>query len=275
VGEAGRSSLHGKRVVITRAKEQSEDLFQRLLALDAVPICAPLIQFAAADESGPLDVALRNLDRFDWLFLTSQNALRFVLERAKVLGISLTQQATAIRVATVAPVTAAAAEKAGLHVSYVSLKHQGIGLAEELGPQLKGRRVLLPRSDKAGRELPDALRKVGAEVDDLIAYRTIETQTDDNKLPDIVRQGEMDAIVFYSPSAVHHFLDIFRRGHTEMAKQKTLFVAIGPVTAAVLRESGVERIAQAADTATGAVLEALSGAFGSAAPRTSAGAKLE
>ena len=261
--------------MITRAKEQSGDLFQRLLALDAVPICAPLIRFAPADESGPLDVALRNLERFDWLFLTSQNALRFVLERARVLGISLTQQATAIRVAAVAPVTAAAAEKAGLQVSYISMKHQGIGLAEELGPQLKGRRVLLPRSDKAGRELPEALRKVGAEVVDLIAYRTLETQTGDNKLPDIVRQGEMDAIVFYSPSAVHHFLDILRSEQTEMAKRKTLFVAIGPVTAAALRESGVKRIAQAADTATGAVLEALSGAFGSAAPKTSAGAKPE
>ena len=275
MGEAGRPSLHGKRVVITRAKEQSEDLFRGLLALDAVPICAPLIRFAPANESGPLDVALRNLDRFDWLFLTSQNALRFVLERAKVLGISLEQQATAIRVAAVAPVTAAAAEKAGLQVSYISMKHQGIGLAEELGPQLKGRRVLLPRSDKAGRELPEALRKVGAEVVDLIAYRTLETQTGDNKLPDIVRQGEMDAIVFYSPSAVHHFLDILRSEQTEMAKRKALFVAIGPVTAAALRESGVERIAQAADTATGAVLEALSGAFGSAAPKTSAGAKPE
>jgi len=275
VGEAGRSSLHGKRVVITRAKEQSGDLFQRLLALDAVPICAPLIRFAPADESGPLDVALRNLDGFDWLFLTSQNALRFVLERARVLGISLTQQATAIRVAAVAPVTAAAAEKAGLSVSYVSMKHQGIGLAEELGPQLQGRRVLLPRSDKAGRELPEALRKVGAEVVDLIAYRTLETQTEENKLPDIVRQGEMDAIVFYSPSAVHRFLDILRSEQAEIAKRKTLFVAIGPVTAAALRESGVKRIAQAADTATGAVLEALSGAFGSAAPKTSAGAKLE
>jgi len=275
VGEAGRSSLHGKRVVITRAKEQSGDLFQRLLALDAVPICAPLIRFAPADESGPLDVALRNLDDFDWLFLTSQNALRFVLERARVLGISLTQQATAIRVAAVAPVTAAAAEKAGLAVSYVSMKHQGIGLAEELGPQLQGRRVLLPRSDKADRELPEALRKVGAEVVDLIAYHTLETQTEENKLPDIVRQGEMDAIVFYSPSAVHRFLDILRSEQTEMAKRKTLFVAIGPVTAAALRESGVKRIAQAADTATGAVLEALSGAFGSAAPKTSAGAKLE
>ena len=275
MGEAGRSSLHGKRVVITRAKEQSGDLFQRLLALDAVPICAPLIRFAPADESGPLDVALRNLDGFDWLFLTSQNALRFVLERARVLGISLTQQATAIRVAAVAPVTAAAAEKAGLSVSYVSMKHQGIGLAEELGPQLQGRRVLLPRSDKAGRELPEALRKVGAEVVDLIAYRTLETQTEENKLPDIVRQGEMDAIVFYSPSAVHRFLDILRSEQAEIAKRKTLFVAIGPVTAAALRESGVKRIAQAADTATGAVLEALSGAFGSAAPKTSAGAKLE
>ena len=275
MGEAGRSSLHGKRIVITRAKEQSEDLFQRLLALDAVPISAPLIRFAPAEESGPLDVALRNLDGFDWLFLTSQNALRFVLERARVLGISLTQQATAIRVAAVAPVTAAAAEKAGLPVSYVSMKHQGIGLAEELGPQLKGRRVLLPRSDKADRELPEALRKVGAEVVDLIAYHTLETQTEENKLPDIVRQGEMDAIVFYSPSAVHRFLDILRSEQTEMAKRKTLFVAIGPVTAAALRESGVKRIAQAADTATGAVLEALSGAFGSAAPKTSAGAKLE
>ena len=275
MGEAGRSSLHGKRVVITRAKEQSGDLFQRLLALDAVPICAPLIRFAPADESGPLDVALRNLDDFDWLFLTSQNALRFVLERARVLGISLTQQATAIRVAAVAPVTAAAAEKAGLQVSYVSMKHQGIGLAEELGPQLQGRRVLLPRSDKADRELPEALRKVGAEVVDLIAYHTLETQTEENKLPDIVRQGEMDAIVFYSPSAVHRFLDILRSEQTEMAKRKTLFVAIGPVTAAALRESGVKRIAQAADTATGAVLEALSGAFGSAAPKTSAGAKIE
>ena len=275
MGEAGRSSLHGKRIVITRAKEQSEDLFQRLLALDAVPISAPLIRFAPAEESGPLDVALRNLDGFDWLFLTSQNALRFVLERARVLGISLTQQATAIRVAAVAPVTAAAAEKAGLAVSYVSMKHQGIGLAEELGPQLQGRRVLLPRSDKADRELPEALRKVGAEVVDLIAYHTLETQTEENKLPDIVRQGEMDAIVFYSPSAVHRFLDILRSEQTEMAKRKTLFVAIGPVTAAALRESGVKRIAQAADTATGAVLEALSGAFGSAAPKTSAGAKIE
>ena len=273
MGEAGRPSLHGKRVVITRAEEQSEDLFQGLLALDAVPICAPLIRFAPANESDPLDVALRNLDRFDWLFLTSQNALRFVLERAKVLGISLKQQAPAIRVAAVAPVTAAAAEKAGLQVSYVSMRHQGIGLAEELGPQLKGRRVLLPRSDKAGRELPDALRKVGAEVVDLIAYRTLETQTGDKNLPDIVRRGEMDAIVFYSPSAVNHFADILGGREVERARDDMLFVAIGPVTASALKEAGAGRIVEAADTDTASVVDALSRALDSAAPGSSAGAK--
>ena len=258
---------------MTRAKEQSEDLLKRLLALGAIPICAPLIQFAPLEESVALDVALRNLDRFDWLFLTSQNALRFVLDRAKVLGLSLTERVGAIRVAAVAPVTAAAAEKAGLRVSYVANKHQGMGLAEELGPQLQGQRVFLPRSDRAGRELPDALRKSGAEVADVIAYRTLETHGRENNLRGILRRGEMDAIVFYSPSAVHHFVDILGSEQIEIERDKALFVAIGPVTAAALREAGVGRIVQAADTETGAVLEALSRAFDSAEPRTSAGAK--
>ena len=274
MGDAARSPLHGKRVLITRAEEQSQDLFQRLRDLDAVPVCAPLIRFALVEESGPLDAALRNLDRFDWLFLTSQNALRFVLERSRVLGVSLTQAASAIRVAAVAPVTAAAAEKAGLHVAYVANKHQGIGLAEELGPQLLGRRVLLPRSDHAGRQLPDALRKVGAEVEDVIAYRTLETQSGANNLRDMVRRGAIDAIVFYSPSAVQHFSDILGSEQAEMAGDQMLFVAIGPVTAGALRESGVMRIVQSADTGTRAVVEALRQAFDSAASSTSAGAQL-
>jgi len=274
VGDAARSPLYGKRVLITRAEEQSQDLFQRLRDLDAVPVCAPLIRFALVEESGPLDAALRNLDRFDWLFLTSQNALRFVLERSRVLGVSLTQAASAIRVAAVAPVTAAAAEKAGLHVAYVANKHQGIGLAEELGPQLLGRRVLLPRSDHAGRQLPDALRKVGAEVEDVIAYRTLETQSGANNLRAMVRRGAIDAIVFYSPSAVQHFSDILGSEQAEMAGDQMLFVAIGPVTAGALRESGVVRIVQAADTGTRAVVEALRQAFDSAASSTSAGAQL-
>jgi len=261
VGDAARSPLYGKRVLITRAEEQSQDLFQRLRDLDAVPVCAPLIRFALVEESGPLDAAL-------------QNALRFVLERSRVLGVSLTQAASAIRVAAVAPVTAAAAEKAGLHVAYVANKHQGIGLAEELGPQLLGRRVFLPRSDHAGRQLPDALRKVGAEVEDVIAYRTLETQSGANNLRDMVRRGAIDAIVFYSPSAVQHFSDILGSEQAEMAGDQMLFVAIGPVTAGALRESGVVRIVQAADTGTRAVVEALRQAFDSAASSTSAGAQL-
>lgn len=269
VGETARSSLQDKRVLITRAREQSESLFRRLLALGAVPICAPLIEFAPVEDTRLLDAALRKLGRFDWLFLTSQNALRFVLERANILGISLGGAAGRPRVAAVAPVTAAAAEKAGLQVHYIANKHQGIGLAEELGPQLKNRRVLLPRSDRASRELPDALRQAGAEVEDVIAYRTLESEVAETDVRESVKRGEIDAVVFYSPSAVRHFTDIV--GSHE--RGNVLFVAIGPVTASALKESGTGRIVQAADTDTAAVVEALSRALDSAAPRTSAGAK--
>jgi len=273
VGETARPPLRDKRVLITRAKEQSEGLFQRLLALGAVPICAPLIQFAPVEDSRDLDAALRNLNRFDWLFLTSQNALRFVLERADFLGISIGAAASRLRIAAVAPVTAAAAEKAGLEVGYVADKHQGIGLAEELGPQLKNRRVFLPRSDRASHELPDALRKAGAEVEDVIAYRTLETEAAGNHVRESVKRGGIDAIVFYSPSAVNHFADILGGREVERARDDMLFVAIGPVTASALKEAGAGRIVEAADTDTASVVDALSRALDSAAPGSSAGAK--
>lgn len=265
--------MHGRRVLITRAREQSESLIQQLLAIGAIPLCAPLIQFAPPEDSAPLDQALRNLDSFDWLFLTSQNALSFILERAVRLEVSLTEGTGGMRVAAVAPVTAATAEKAGLRVSYVSKKHQGIGLAEELGSQLKGKRVFLPRSDKASRELPEALRNAGAVVEDVTAYRTLRTQTADQEVAGIVKRGEVDAIVFFSASAVQHFADIV--GSEQMARtaEKTLLVAIGPVTAEALKESGAGQILQAADTETGAVLDTLTRAFDSSASKSSTGAR--
>ena len=274
MGETSQSPLYEKRILITRAKEQSESLFQQLLALDAIPICAPLIQFAPPEDSDPLDRALRNLGSFDWLFLTSQNALRFVLERAELIGVSLTGAPCKFHVAAVAPVTAAAAERAGLRVEYVSKKHQGIGLAEELGPRLNGLRVFLPRSDKASTALPVALERAGAQVEDVIAYRTLQTQTADEWLAHIVSRGEIDAMVFFSPSAVHYLAEILGSDEMEKAKQRILVVAIGPVTAKALMESGFARISQAPDTETNAVLSTLAQAFDSAAPGTSSGVEL-
>ena len=272
MGETSRSPLFQKRVLITRAQEQSEPLFRKLLDLKAIPICAPLIQFAPAEENGPLDQALLNFGSYDWLFLTSQNALRFVLERAAALGISLPNM-DRVRVAAVAPVTAAAAEKAGLRVSYVSRNHQGIGLAEELGEQLNGLRIFLPRSDKASPQLPEALRDKGAQVTEVIAYSTLQTTSADEWLSYLLKRGEVDAIVFFSPSAVHHFADILGTNEWAIARSKVVFVSIGPVTTAALRESGLEAVHQAKDTDTSLVVEALSRAFDSAMQNASTGAK--
>jgi uroporphyrinogen-III synthase len=272
VAEAAQSPLFQKRVLITRAEEQSGPLFTQLLALAAIPVCTPMIQFAPAEDSGPLDEALRNFGKFDWMFLTSQNALRFVLERAAALGIAL-DGASGVRVAAVAPVTAAAAEKAGLRVSYVSKRHRGVALAEELGGQLKGQRVFLPRSDKAGSDLPEALRNAEAEVTDVVAYSTLQTRTADEWLSYVLKRGEIDAMVFFSPSAVHHLADIFVSGQLGNAAANIVIVSIGPVTTQALQESGFEMVRQARDTDTESVVEALVQAFEFAAIRSSRGAK--
>src|ERR1700682_6234003 len=133
VREGTRASLAGKRVVVTRAAQQSASLARALQEAGAIPIALPLLAFAAPEDCTGLDAALRQAQGFDWLLLTSQNAVVALQERCAALQISLHDIFAKVRVAAVGPATAAACESAGLKVSYVPSRHQGVALAEELG----------------------------------------------------------------------------------------------------------------------------------------------
>jgi uroporphyrinogen-III synthase len=76
VGETAARALAGKRVVVTRAAEQSESLLTALREQGAIAIALPLVAYAQPDDLRPLDDTIRNLGRYDWVFLTSQNAVR-------------------------------------------------------------------------------------------------------------------------------------------------------------------------------------------------------
>src|SRR5712664_4619709 len=130
-----------------------------------------MIAFHPPSDVAPLDKALRNMRSFDWLLLTSANAVRALLERAQSLGVDVTNSFAALRIAAVGPVTAEAARRAGLPVTRVAIKHQGLALAEEFASEFARKRILLPRSNLASAELPDALRRVGAIVTEVVAYR--------------------------------------------------------------------------------------------------------
>ena len=264
MAKTATSPLAGKRIVVTRAAEQTDSLCRELQTRHAVPILFPLIGFAPPDDFAPLDSALRDLSQFDWLFVTSQNVLRVLLERSAALALSLREAARGLRVAAVGPSTANAAKDAGLSVSHVAANQSGLALAEELEAELLGCHVFLPRSDRANPDLPEALRRFGVEVTEVIAYRTVRPADPDPVTLAQLSNGEADAVLFFSPSAVPHLKELLGEPQFRALQEKAIFAAIGPVTARSLRDAGVERIVSAAETSASAVVGALEEFFTSA-----------
>lgn len=260
MAETAVKALAGKRVVVTRAAEQGEPLIAALREQGAVPIVLPLVAFAPPDDWAPLDEAIRNLGKYDWVFLTSQNALRALQARSASLELPLSKALNGVRIAAVGPATAEAAQIAGLKVAYVATKHQGVALAEELATQVKEKRVLLPRSDRANHGLVDTLVRLGAGVTEVIAYKTIAPDHDVQSQKIALREGA-DAVLFFSPSAVHHFFDLLGRARFLDFSQEAAFAAIGPVTEKALRDAGVTRIVVARDATVAAAIEALAHFF--------------
>lgn len=259
MAETLASPLAGKTVVITRAAAQSGKLLEQLTSRNAKVKLLPLVSFAPPEDFAEMDEVLTRLDSFDWIVFTSANAVQAVERRRQQIAADTASAPTTPRVAAVGPATAEEAEHAGFSVDYVAINHSGAGLAEELKNELTGRKVFLPRSDRANAELPSALRKRGAVVTELIAYRTLPPSEADRESVQESLKGGVDGILFFSPSAVHHFVELLGRERLEALQGRAVMVAIGPTTARALSAAGVQRIARAADTTAEAVVESLEG----------------
>ena len=233
----------------------------------------PLVSFANPEDFAPLDAAIAVVEQFDWMILTSAQAVRAVVRRSRDLKRSLNQFGGKLRIACVGPVTAKAARQAGLPVEFVAETHNGVALADELGSRLEGSRVFLPRSDRTNPDLPVALKRHGAQVTEVIAYRTLRpTEVDQRSLTKIA-EGEADAVLFFSPSAVQHFAELCGNEQLHVLQDKLAITAVGPVTAKALREAGVQGIVAARDTTAASVIEALEEHFAGMVKQVPTGVK--
>ena len=245
---------------------------QELAARGAIPDLLPLISFGEPEDSAPLNRAIAAIAEFDWLILTSAQAVRALMQRCADLRAPLTRANRHLRVACVGPVTAGEARNANLPVEYVAETHNGVALAEELDGRLRGAKVLLPRSDRANPDLPLALKQNGAEVTEVVVYRTLRPAGMGKEELKTVLDGKADAILFFSPSAVQHFGELVGVEQLRVIQDKLAITAVGPVTARALREAGLERVIVSADTSGASVLETLEKHF-AAAKAAPAGAK--
>ncbi len=251
--DAHEKPLAGKRIVVTRAPDQAGELVRTLEHMGAEIVALPAVAFESPVDSKPLDRALGELRSFDWVIFTSQNAVRFVALRLEQLGIPPTIR----RVAVVGPATEEAARLQGFHVDYVATNHTAHALARELRESLAGGKVLVPRSDRAGDHIAVALREGGAQVTDVVAYRTVAPEAPDQAVLDRIRAAEIDVTIFASPSAFHNLDSFLGAGELVKLAEHVQFAAIGPTTAKAMREAGVRVHIEAEEASAAGLADAI------------------
>jgi uroporphyrinogen III methyltransferase/synthase len=234
--------LAGKRVVVTRAPEQAAEFVAQLESYGAEVLLLPSIRIAPPENLAALDRAVVELESFDWVIFTSRNAVKFFASRFPLVGITrerMNQLTLAPKVAVIGASTHNEALSIGFLPDVEAHESRSEVLAAELSDQLRGKRVLLPRGDRADSSLPRALEAAGANVVEVIAYRTIRPESFDPAVVEAIRAGEVDAITLFSPSACETLLAEIGLETLSRHSSKIRIASIGPTTSNAVREGGL------------------------------------
>jgi uroporphyrinogen III methyltransferase/synthase len=245
-----RRPLAGKRIVVTRARAQASSLSARLRELGADVIEMPAIRIEPLDPA-PLYRALDALSGYDWVVFTSQNAVELVWREMRARGLDARSLGHA-RVVAIGRATADALLDRGLAADVVPEQFVAESLVEALRRRddVAGRRVLLARAAGARSVLPDGLRALDAQVDEVPIYRTVLDGDGAARVAARLRAGEIDLVTLTSSSTVEFFVEAVG---AEAARTAPV-ASIGPVTSRTARSLGLRVDAEAEEaTITGLV----------------------
>jgi len=251
--------LSGIRVLVGRARHQVSKLSAGLRELGGQVIEIPFIEIRKPGSYKPLDSALRKIQNYDWLILTSVNGVDALWGRVGRLGLSL-RDMRHLRIAAIGPATKQAIEGRGLKVTIVPKEYVAESVVKSLRARVKGKCVLLARAKVARDVIPRELRQLGAEVDVAEAYETVVPKTSGRQLRSVLENSTRrpDVITFTSSSSVRNFVSLLSVGENPHPfaknakgwgtlrnnRRATLvdgiqFASIGPVTSSTLHEFGL------------------------------------
>jgi uroporphyrinogen-III synthase len=274
------SPLQGKRVLITRTRDQASTLSERLRTAGAIPVEFPTIRIVPPSDWQQLDTALKRLytgdssgqPYYDWLVLTSTNGVRICCERLRSLGYN-PRAMQPVRIATIGPATAAALEHYGITTNLVPDEYIAEGVAAALvrdvqqrGLSLKGQRILLARAAEARKVLVTELQEAGAVVDEVAAYFTHPVAHDDEQGREVLRllhTHQLDILTFTSSSTVRNFFAWLKSCEPGMTDSPLDLVAqitiacIGPITSQTARELGLHVDIEAQEFTIDGLVEAM------------------
>ncbi|MGB7189736.1 MAG: uroporphyrinogen-III synthase, partial [Acidobacteriaceae bacterium] len=195
----------------------------------------PAIEILPPESFAALDAALQNLSEFEWLIVTSANAVRAIGKRWSALGISAADFSH-LKIAAIGLTTARALDETGLFASVVPKEYVAESLLESLAGRADGKRVLIARAAVARDILPETLAQGGARVDVVEAYRTVVPRESVAKIGVLFSGRPIDAATFTSSSTVTNFFALLQAAGYDNPPDGTLAVSIGPITSQTLRE---------------------------------------
>ncbi|MEW6265202.1 MAG: uroporphyrinogen-III C-methyltransferase [Thermodesulfobacteriota bacterium] len=239
-----RLPLFGRRLLVTRARAQASALTRKLAALGARVLECPTLEIVPPQDWWPVDQALKGLAVFDWLVLTSPNGVDFFFDRLFHLGLDVRALA-GLKLAAIGPATAGKIKGFGLILDLMPEAYVAEKLAEALiAAGAAGRRILLARAAAARDILPEELKKAGAEVHEVVLYRTEAPDGLTQEAEKALTAGEIDLVTFTSSSTVTHLAALL--GPRAAGFQTRVPAAcIGPITAATARQAGFRVAASA------------------------------
>ncbi len=234
-----RLPLFGKRIAITRGREQAGVLRDALAALAAQTVEIPTIEIRPPKSWKPMDQAILRLEDFDYLLATSANGVRNFLARLMACGRDI-RDLKGLKIGAIDPATAAEFQKTGVRVDFVPRQYRAEGLLEVLADhEVRGKAFLIPRAKVARDLVPRALEKRGARVEVVVAYETATPSFRPDELEHLLSPSP-DMITFTSSSTASNFAKLMSERKVAEALSGVAIASIGPITSDSLRELGLE-----------------------------------
>lgn len=247
-GDPEQRPLFSKSVVVTRAARQAPQLVDALEERGAHAISIPVVDFTSPTDPAPADAAAQRLADYDWLVVTSPNGAELFCSML-VPGALGT-----VSVAAIGPGTAAALERVGARPDLVPERFVAEGLLEAFpDPQGTGGRVLLARAEQGRDVLPNGLREMGWEVDDVPVYRTVAATVTQAQRHELERA---DVVTFTSSSTVSNLVE-----QVGADALPSVVATISPVTSATARGFGLRVDVEASEHTIAGLVSALEGYF--------------
>ncbi|MBX9789355.1 MAG: uroporphyrinogen-III C-methyltransferase [Pirellulales bacterium] len=244
-----RRPLFGRRVLVTRPESQAGELVRQFEEFGARVDTQPAIQIAPPADWGPVDAALDQLPRYDWLVFSSANGVRYLLDR--LLLTADVRRLGRVRLAAIGPGSAAELARYGLKADVQPDEYRAEALAAALVPQAAGKRFLLARASRGRELLADELRAAGGHVDQVVVYRSSDVEQADPEISQALSAGQIDFTTVTSSAIARSLVRMF--GDT---LRRTQLVSISPLTSEALRALGHEPAAEARQFTTAGVLVA-------------------